>query len=303
MNLATRCLGVSAGLMADRVWGEPPLHPHPVALFGSAMTALERAMFRDKRAAGVAYALIGMGVAAAIGKVICLTPVATYLAVAGRGLGEAAESVHEAVLVGDIEEARLRVKALVGRDTTELHEDEVVRAVVESLAENTVDAVVAPAMWAAVAGAPGVFAYRACNTLDAMVGHRSSRYARFGWASARLDDVAAWLPARVTAVLVVVVRPRCASAVLRAVRSDAPSHPSPNSGVAEAAFAAALGVSLGGESSYEDRIEVRPILGTGPAPRVVDIYRAKRLSRDVSLALAAIFALVPMTRWLMRSSP
>src|SRR5204863_6463621 len=124
----------------------------------------------------------------------------------------------------------------VGRDPSELDESGVARAVVESVAENTVDAVVAPACWAAVFGAPGVLAHRAVNTLDAMVGHRSARYARFGWAAARLDDGAAWVPARLTAVLVALVRPRAARLVWQAVRRDAPAHPSPNAGVAEAAF-------------------------------------------------------------------
>jgi adenosylcobinamide-phosphate synthase len=165
------------------------------------------------------------------------------------------------------------------------------RAVVESVAENTVDAVVAPAWWAAVAGAPGVTGYRAVNTMDAMVGHRDDRYLRYGWASARLDDVAAFIPARLTAALVAVVRPRAAGAIWRAVRTQAPSHPSPNSGVAEAAFAAALDVHLGGVNRYGDRSEHRPTLGTGRAVEPGDIERAVELSRDVSTALAVVLAI------------
>jgi adenosylcobinamide-phosphate synthase len=138
------------------------------------------------------------------------------------------------------------------------------------------------------AGAPGVLAYRAVNTLDAMVGHRSSRYARFGWASARADDVAAWLPARLTAALVAAVRPRAAADVWRAVRHQAPAHPSPNAGVAEAAFAAALGCCLGGTNNYAGRIERRPPLGFGLPAHPDDIERAVRLSRDVSVALAVL---------------
>src|SRR5262249_41107178 len=156
-------------------------------------------------------------------------------------------------------------------------EKEVARAAVESVAENTVDAVVAPALWAALAGAPGVLAYRAVNTLDAMVGHRSTRYARFGWASARLDDAANWVPARVTAALVAAARPARAAAIASAVRHQAPAHPSPNAGVAEAAFAAALGVRLGGRNAYGDRVELRPALGDGPPPAPADVARAVRL--------------------------
>jgi adenosylcobinamide-phosphate synthase len=199
---------------------------------------------------------------------------------------------------GDLDVARDRLPTLVGRDPAGLGTAELARAVVESVAENTVDAVIAPAMWAAAAGAAGALAYRAVNTLDAMVGHRSPRYARFGWAAARADDVAGWLPARLTALLVAGVRPRAAAAVLTAVRAQAPAHPSPNAGVAEAAFAAALGVRLGGTNFYEGRPECRATLGSGPAPRVADIARAVRLSRDVTAAaaVAAIVALLCSTR-------
>ena len=158
------------------------------------------------------------------------------------------------------------------------------------MAENTVDAVVAPALWAALAGGPGAIGYRALNTMDAMVGHRSPRYERYGWASARLDDVAGWVPARVTSVLVVVARPPAARSVLHAVRRQAPAHPSPNAGVAEAAFAAALGLRLGGTNRYGERVEHRPHLGHGRPAAVNDIDRAVRLSLDVGVLLATTLA-------------
>jgi adenosylcobinamide-phosphate synthase len=129
--------------------------------------------------------------------------------------------------------------------------------------------------------------YRAANTLDAMVGHRNDRYHRFGWASARLDDLANLVPARVTAVLVAACRPERAAAVLRHVRRDAPAHPSPNAGVAEAAFAAALQVQLGGTNRYGDRVEERGLLGDGPPPDAAAIAGACALSRDVGLLLAS----------------
>lgn len=299
-TLASRLFGVAAGLVADRAWGERPLRPHPVAVFGSAMTRVERELYRDHRLAGLGHALIGVGLAVMTGKALRSTAAATYVAVAGRALGDAAESVGEALAVDDLNEARLRVQALVGRSTDGLSESEVVRAVVESVAENTVDAVVAPALWAGVAGAPGVLGHRAINTLDAMVGYRSPRYLRYGWASARLDDLAAWVPARVTALLVMLVRPRAAGLVIQAVRQDAPRHPSPNGGVVEAAFAAALGVRLGGVSRYGERVEHRPTLGTGTTPVAGDISRSVRLSRDVSWALATLFAVIPGFVWLLR---
>jgi len=281
-----RSLAAAAGIVADAVWGEPPISPHPVSAFGRLMRVAERNLHRDHRMAGVAHAGLGIGVGVGAGLALRSTAAATYLAVAGRALGGAATEVAGALSAGDLDGARRRLPALVGRDTSALGEKEMARAAVESVAENTVDAVVAPALWAAVLGAPGALGYRAANTLDAMVGHRNPRYLRYGWASARLDDVANFGAARLTAALVVAVRPWAAAAVWSAVRRDAPGHPSPNSGVAEAAFAASLGLRLGGENTYGDRVEVRPPLGAGRPPEVGDIGRAVELSRQVALALA-----------------
>ena len=283
----SRLLAAAAGIVADRVLGEPPSSVHPVVAFGRAMRVVERGAYRDARLSGVAHAAIGTGLGLAAGALVGSTAVATWLAVAGRALGEVANEVDAALEAGDLPLARSLLPALVGRDPSELDEKELARAVVESVAENTVDAVVAPALWAAVLGAPGALGYRAVNTLDAMVGHRSTRYRNYGWASARVDDVAGWVPARGTAALVAVVRPRAARAVWTAVRTQAPAHPSPNAGVAEAAFAAALGLGLGGENRYCDRVELRPPLGTGRPAEPADIARAVALSRHVSRALCA----------------
>ena len=204
----------------------------------------------------------------------------------------AAADVHAALVARDLERARALLPALVGRDPSTLDASGVAAAVVESLAENSVDAVVAPALWGFAAGAPGALAYRAVNTMDAMVGHRSARYARFGSGSARLDDVANYVPARVTALLVALARPRHAARVARAVRADAPAHPSPNAGVAEAAFAGALGVELGGPLRYGERVEDRPRLGAGPRPQPADIPRALRLADDVELLLVGAAGVV-----------
>jgi adenosylcobinamide-phosphate synthase len=283
---------VAIGLAADRVLGEPPAALHPVAAFGRVMGALEDRLHRDSRAAGVVHAATGVGVGLLAGRLVRSRAVATYVAVAGRMLAAAATEIGEALDAGDLDTARALLPALVGRDPAGMDEAEVARAVVESVAENTVDAVVAPALWGMAAGAPGVLAHRAANTMDAMVGHRSPRYERYGWAAARLDDAMAWAPARVTAGLVAAVRPRVAGDVWRAVREDAPAHPSPNSGVAEAAFAAALGVRLGGIVRYGDRVEDRPRLGEGRPPVPADIARAVRLSRDTTLALAGLSIVV-----------
>jgi adenosylcobinamide-phosphate synthase len=252
------------------------------------MTHLERVLHRPDRRSGVAYTAIGTLAGALAGSALTSTAAATYLSVAGRALAGAAREVAEPLLLGDVEEARRRLPSLVGRDATRLDEGEIARAVIESVAENTTDAVVAPAVWAVLGGAPGTLAYRAVNTMDAMVGHRSPRYERFGWASARLDDVANWVPARVTAALVVWSRPERAAAIWQAVRRDAPAHPSPNSGVAEAAFAAALGLRLGGENRYGDRTEVRASLGDGRPAQPGDINAAIRLALEVQRRLATV---------------
>ena len=279
------------GIVADRLLGEPPAPVHPVVAFGRVMRALERSIYRDARLPGVVHATVGLGLGLAAGTLVRSAAVATWLAVAGRALATAAGDVASALEAGDLDRARALLPALVGRDPSGLDEKEVARAVVESVAENTVDAVVAPALWAAIAGAPGALGYRAVNTLDAMVGHRSDRYRNYGWASARLDDLAGWVPARVTAALVAGVRPGTAGAVWTAVRSQAPAHPSPNAGVAEAAFAAALGLRLGGENRYGDRVELRPPLGTGRPAEPSDIARAVALSRDVCASLVVISAI------------
>jgi adenosylcobinamide-phosphate synthase len=234
------------------------------------------------------------------GRTVRSTAVASYTAVAGRALADAAGEVRDALLADDLPRARAALPALVGRDPSQLDQRAVARAAVESVAENTVDAVVAPALWAVALGGSGALAYRAVNTMDAMVGHRNDRYGQFGTAAARLDDVANWVPARVTAALVAVVRPSRASEVLRIVRRDAAGHPSPNAGVVEAAFAAALGLQLGGPNRYGEVEEHRAELGDGHPPEAADIDRAIALSRDCTLALAGTLAAAGLANGLRR---
>ena len=289
--VSRRLLAVVGALAVDRMAGEPPGAVHPVAGFGRAMQVVERHCYSPTLAGGAVYAALGIGLGGIGGAVVRSTLVATYVAVGGRALADAAGAVGDALDNGDLDRARTLLPGLVGRDPGDLDEAELSRAVVESVAENTVDAVVAPALWAVLAGAPGALGYRAVNTMDAMVGNRSSRYRRFGTAAARLDDAANWVPARLTALLVVLARPHRSLEVWRTVRADAPSHPSPNSGVAEAAFAAALGIRLGGRNRYGHVVEDRPRLGTGPAAGREDIGPAIRLSRDCTVALAGLLLL------------
>ncbi|MGH3312220.1 MAG: CobD/CbiB family cobalamin biosynthesis protein, partial [Streptomyces sp.] len=184
---------------------------------------------------------------------------------------------------GDVAGARRLLPQLCGRDPEALDADGIARAVVESVAENTSDAVVGALVWDALAGVPGMAGFRAVNTLDAMVGHRSPRHRHFGWAAARLDDVAGWPGARLTAVLAALAGP-CPAGAVRAWRMDAHRHPSPNAGPVEAAFAGALDLRLGGTLAYGGRVERRPVLNaSGRAVRTEDIARAVRLSRRVGL--------------------
>ncbi|MCS0603209.1 cobalamin biosynthesis protein [Streptomyces sp. LP11] len=293
---ADRCYayGAAAGLLGDLLLGDPR-RGHPVAAFGRAAGAVERALWHDHRGWGALHTAVCAGGAVALGALTAravrpspaasaaLTAVATWAVVGGTSLAREARAIGRALEAGDVEAARARLPHLCGRDPQALDADGIARAVVESVAENTSDAVVGALVWGAVAGVPGLLGFRAVNTLDAMVGHKSPRLRRYGWAAARLDDVAGWPGARLTAVLAALGGPDPRGAV-RAWRADAGKHPSPNAGPVEASFAGALGVRLGGTLSYGGRVEHRPVLnGTGRAVRVADVDRAVRLSRRVSL--------------------
>lgn len=303
-NLA-RAAGIVAGFVADRVLGDPRRF-HPVAGFGTVATSVEGRLYADRRAAGAAYTgvLVGGTVAGSVvvERVLAhrpvvrmlVTAVATWAVLGGRSLEREGEEMARLLAGGDLECARGRLSHLCSRDPAGLDADELARATVESVAENTSDACVAPLLWGGVAGLPGLLGYRAVNTLDAMVGYRNPRYNEFGWASARLDDVANYLPARVCAVLTGVVAGRADA--WRAWRRDAAQHPSPNAGPVEAAFAGALGRTLGGTNTYGDEREDRGTLGDGPRPGPADIARTTRLSRKVALAAVTTAAIIALRR-------
>ncbi|MFE7440566.1 cobalamin biosynthesis protein [Streptomyces chartreusis] len=294
--------GAAAGLLGDLLLGDPR-RGHPVAAFGRAAAAVERVLWRDDRARGALHTAVCAGGAVALGAVaaravrtspaasLALTGAATWAVVGGTSLAREARAVGRALEAGDVEGARARLPHLCGRDPQALDADGIARAVVESVAENTSDAVVGALVWGAVGGVPGLLGFRAVNTLDAMVGHRSPKYLRYGWASARLDDVAGWPGARLTAVLATLAGDDPRGAV-RAWRADAAAHPSPNAGPVETSFAGALGVRLGGTLSYGGRVEHRPVLnGNGRAVGIHDVERAVRLSKRVSwLALGVCVA-------------
>lgn len=299
----TRAMGVLAGYLADLLLADPRAG-HPVAGFGAAASVVERVTYRDSRIGGAVH--VGMLVSAAslLGAVlqrhtrrrgsrctVAAIAATTWIALGGTSLARTGLAMSDLLGRDDVEAAKRLLPSLCGRDPAHLDIAQLTRAAVESVAENTSDAHVAPLLWAMVGGPPAVLGYRAVNTLDSMVGHRSPRYVRFGWAAARLDDAANYVAARVTAAMVVLCAPIVGgspSGAVRAWRRDAARHPSPNAGVVEATFAGALGVRLGGPTQYHYELQIRPVLGDGLPPSVTDLRRAVLLSRAVQAATAVL---------------
>lgn len=310
---AVTAVALIAGYAADLIAGDPRRW-HPVAGFGRAALTLERAMYAPTRRRGAlvvailvalpalggellarAAAHVGLG---RLGRSVVLAAL-TWAALGGRSLRREALNVSDLVAREELDGARGALRALCGRDAAELDSTALCRAAVESVAENSSDAIVGALLWGALAGPAGVAAYRASNTLDAMLGHRSERYAEFGWAAARLDDAMSWPAARLTAALACLAAPLVGGSPREAVaiaRRDGRTHPSPNAGPVEAAFAGALGLSLGGPLAYDGDVESRPRLGHGRAPGVADVHRAARLSLAVGAAAAALCALARSAR-------
>jgi len=297
-----RIAGVLVGYLADLALRDPQ-RGHPVALFGQAAAALERVTYRDGRVAGALHVGLMVGAVTLLGTAatrrgrlwsVASTATATWMCLGGTSLARTGLQMSRLLERGDVDGARRLLPSLCGRDPERLDGAGLARAALESVAENTSDAQVAPLLWATAGGVPAVLAYRGINTLDSMIGHRSARYIRFGWAAARLDDAANFFPARATAALVVMCAPLVGgspSGAVRAWRRDAARHPSPNAGVVEAAFAGALGVRLGGPTQYHHELQIRPTLGDGEQPTVTDLRRAVALSRAVQAAAAGAIAL------------
>jgi adenosylcobinamide-phosphate synthase len=295
---------VAAALILDALLGEPPERLHPTVWMGRAISAFEAPALalqgaNHRRAVGILLAAIlpataflfcrALLRAAPRGLRPALEAALLSTALSMRSLGSAARVVQPALAGGRLEEARTGVGRFVGRDTSELPAAGVCRAAVESVAENTSDGVVAPMLYGYLLGAPGALAHRAINTLDSMVGYTSPRYRHLGWAGARLDDLANLAPARLT-VLAVAAASLCPARVLRVARLYGPLSSSPNAGYAEAAFAGALGLRLGGTNTYGGVERRGAVLGEGRPPGVDDIGRAVALMRRacVGLSLAAL---------------
>jgi adenosylcobinamide-phosphate synthase len=292
----------------DLALGDPRWLPHPVRGIGRLAILFEtvfRRMFGSTRLAGLCAAIstyIAVGAAAwgAIRLAAAVYPPAAdavsiyiiYATIAARDLARHSMAVCRSLMNGDLIESRRLVGAIVGRDTDRLNRDGVIRAAVESVAESTVDGVTAPLLFAVVAGPVGAMVYRAVNTLDSMFGHQDDRYRQFGWAAARIDDLANYIPARCTALLLCVtatfmrLRPGRA---LRTLIRDGRKHASPNAGLTEAAMAGALGVQLGGTNYYDGLPLEKPAIGESLVPLSPHHIR---LANSLMFAAAGLFLAV-----------
>jgi len=282
---------------------------HPVTWLGRVIGAVDAAWNREsdppalRRTVGVAGALVVIALSVAIGWMIqtllpagwiqlVLAGVLAWPLVALRSLHDHVAAVATPLRAGDITAARETVSRIVGRDPAALDEAGIARAAIESLAENASDGIVAPVFWGALFGLPGILGYKAINTLDSMIGHRSARHEAFGWAAARIDDVANFIPARLTGFLFVLLAPRRAEA-LSCMTRDARRHRSPNAGWPEAAMAGALGVRLSGPRIYHGSVTSEPWLNEGARdPLASDIGEGLAVYRRAMLLLAGLLAIL-----------
>ena len=294
-------LTLSAGFILDLLLGDPSWLPHPVRLIGRLAAWAEphcRRLISNQYLAGALF--VASLVSAAAGSVWVILwlmwqvhPVLAALAMvyfmyAGLAVGDLAreaKAVWRQLQAGESLGARQQLSRIVGRDTEQLAAPEIVRATVETVAESTVDGILAPMFFAALGGAPGLWAYKAINTLDSMVGHREAPYTRFGWAAARLDDVANFVPGGEPG--------RC----WRIGWRDGGKHPSPNAGISEAAMAGALGVRLGGRNTYDGIGDVRPYIGDPVHP--LEISCIPQTLRIMYATSAAGLACCLAARWLV----
>lgn len=295
----------------DLILGDPHSLPHPIRAIGRAIEGGER-MLRIlpwQRPAGLILTfLIVSGTYLAVYWVLSvsfslnfilyfiLSIIILYYTISVKALGDEAGRVASALEAGNIEGARRNLSGIVGRDTHNLDEGQIVRACVETVAENTVDGIISPLFYAFLGGPALAMAYKAVNTLDSMVGYRDERYMRFGWASARLDDLANYVPARLSARLIPVSSYLCGErfkdSFYVAIR-DGRKHPSPNSGIPEAAFAGALGVQLGGSSTYGGILSNKPLIGDPRGPIKVEVIkRSVRLAYTTALLALGLGVIV-----------
>jgi adenosylcobinamide-phosphate synthase len=283
---------------------------HPVVWVGIVLEVLERRLNRPelgdeaRRALGIVTVVVTAGGAAAIGYLLQTLASnvpfgnALIVLIATSGLAQHSLYTHVRAVIqplssGDLIAARRAVGDIVGRDTSTLSESGVAGAALESLAESFNDGIVAPAFWLFVGGLPGLFAYKALNTADSLIGHREPRWRMFGWAAARADDVANLIPARLAGALLAIA----GGGGLLVMWRDAPKHASPNAGWPEAAMAGALRVRLGGPAAYDGVMHERPIFGAGSSPTVADLKRGLRIYVTACALLWLVAAAFAFSQW------
>ncbi len=308
---------LALALAVDAIVGDPDFLwrrvPHPVAAFGALIGWLDRrfnapsSTVAARRLAGVIAIVIVVALAAGVGLAIeyavgrladgwIVTVIAAAVLLAGRSLYDHVAAVASALERGSLPDARSAVGRIVGRDIDGLDRAGVSRAAIESLAESISDGVIAPAFWFLLLGLPGVLAYKAINTADSMIGHLTPRHAAFGWAAARLDDLANFIPARLSGRLIAFAAPLASGAVAAAFATmvaDAPKHASPNAGWPEAAMAGGLGIVLGGPVTYDGVATQRPTFNARGRRDLsaADIRRGLRLYLGAASLFAAVVAL------------
>ena len=264
----------------DLLLGDPRWLPHPVVGIGRLISALEkvlRRLFRNERLGGALLLISVVGTTGLLAYLLlkgayavntylgaALAAILAWTCLAARSLHRESSLAADRLIAGDLEGARHYLSRIVGRDTDDLDEQEIWRALVETVAENSSDGIIAPLFYLMIGGPVLGLAYKAVNTLDSMVGYKNERYLEFGWASARFDDLANWLPARLTGLLMVGIAPLVGLSgkdALRVMVRDGRNHSSPNSGIPEAATAGALGVRLGGTNRYFGQPVEKPTIG------------------------------------------
>jgi len=300
-------IAVAWGL--DVLLGDPENVPHPVRGIGRIITALE--LWSRKKIANARYAGMLVGIIVPVIAYVCTAAIIwlcglvnmwlaaaasmllIYTTLSSRCLSDEARAILMLLQAGDIVNARKQLSRIVGRDTNELDENGIARATIETVSENSVDGIIAPLFYAVIGGAPLAMAYKAINTLDSMVGYKDDRYREFGWFSARIDDAANFIPARLCLIIIPIatlaIWPSRAVKALKAMFRDGTKNPSPNSGYPEAGFAGALGIQLGGDTMYKGAVHHKQFLGDKEKDiEVEDIGKSMRLMWVVSCATLVI---------------
>lgn len=302
-------IAIAIGFILDRVIGDPSNWPHPVRWIGTLISKLTAVLNKGGArvlkgagmlfitvflVTGVVLAIVSFAYQLHIAAGIAVEAILVEIGLAQKSLKDAALEVHNPLVADDMDEARTKLSWIVGRDTDKLEEGEIARGTIETVSENTADGITSPLFWAFLFGAPGLWLYKAVNTLDSMIGYKDDRYREFGKFSARADDVLNYIPARITGFLILLVSPNEGGIPFRkrfvGWRKDARNHPSPNSGFLEAATAWQLGVTLGGKSTYRGVVSERPEIG--PGLRSLEASHIKSAIRQMHAASFAFWILM-----------